>query len=216
MSLTVSSKGGGMEPAPEGQHLAICVGMYDVGTHYNKMYGKTNRKVVITWELPELRIQGGVYDGEPRQISKTYTASLNDKAVLRKDLESWRGRAFREEELEAFDLKNILGQPCLLGIIHKTKEGGGIVAKVNAVTQLPKFVQAPPAFSQPKFLDLDDNNWRWELDNGSLPEWIVRLAKESLTYQEAELQEEKAAAAALTERAVEPALLARPGDDAPF
>ena len=56
----------------------------------------------------------------PRTISPRYTASLNVKSVLRRDLSAWRGRDFTQAELEEFNLRNIVGAPCLLQVIHLT------------------------------------------------------------------------------------------------
>ena len=41
-------------------------------------------------------------DGKPFLVRRRYTASLHEKSALRKDLESWRGRAFTNVELDGF------------------------------------------------------------------------------------------------------------------
>ena len=105
MSLTVSAKtSGGMEPIPGGTYLAVCNTLIDLGDQYNEQYGKTQRKVLIGWELPDETYEK---DGETRcrQISSRYTASLDNRGKLKPDLESWRGRVFTQEELAGFDLK---------------------------------------------------------------------------------------------------------------
>ena len=51
-------------------------------------------------------------------IAKEYTVSLNEKANLRKDLESWRGKEIQPTELEGFDMTNLLGVQCTLQIMH--------------------------------------------------------------------------------------------------
>ena len=68
---------------------------------------------IFMWELPgeEIEIEGEM---KPRAISETYTNSLGEKANLRKMLENWRGRAFTQEEMDGFDLRNVLG----LSLIH--------------------------------------------------------------------------------------------------
>jgi len=105
-------------------HKAICYGVYDLGTQFNETFGNKNHKVLLQWELPEARIDIQK-DGEdlnlPRAQSKIYTLSLHEKANLRKDLESWRGKSFTATELEGFDLKNLLGVDCQLQVIHKTE-----------------------------------------------------------------------------------------------
>lgn len=191
MSLKVSRNGGAsIEPIPEGSQIGICVGLYDIGAQRDERYDKVNRKVIVTWELPEVTMQGGEHGGEPRLISKTYTASLSDRAVLRADLESWRGRAFTEEELDEFDLVNILGKPCMLQIIHNSANGGKTYANIKSVTQLYKGIPVPEPFTPLKAFDMDSDSWRWDLDHGGLPEWVVNRVKESETYKDSLHQEE--------------------------
>ncbi|MEG1997210.1 MAG: hypothetical protein RR051_02080 [Clostridiales bacterium] len=181
--------GTGFEPIPEGSHIAICVGLYDIGTQRDEKYDKVSKKVIVTWELPDVTVQGGDHEGEPRLISKTYTASLSDRAALRADLESWRGRSFTEEELEEFDLANILSKPCMLQIIH-SQNGGKTYANIKTIVPVYKGIPVPKPVNPLRAFDMDSNSWRWELDNGSLPEWIVNKVKESAIYKESQNQAE--------------------------
>ena len=74
------------------------------------------------WELPTETVE--VEDRtETRVLSKQYTCSLSDTASLRKDLDSWRGRRFTDEELKGFDLRNIVGVPCQLSITNEERNG---------------------------------------------------------------------------------------------
>lgn len=68
-----------------------------------------------------------------------YTASLSEKANLRKHLEAWRGKKFTPEELEGFSLTNILGAPCMLSVIHSDQGK----AKISSVSQIPKGMTCP-------------------------------------------------------------------------
>jgi hypothetical protein len=103
----------------------------DLGTQKNTYEGETSlkRQVIIRWELCNELMTGGDNDGKPFTVSKFYTASLHEKAGLRKDLASWRTRDFTPEELKGFNLTNILGKPCMLavGLSEKGK------AKVTSV-----------------------------------------------------------------------------------
>ena len=100
---------------------------------------KVAPKVRITWELNEM-----MSDGRPFSISREYTASIGDKANLRKDLEAWRGRPFSAEELRNFSLENVLGAPCLLGIVHKpSKDNSKVYANVGSIMALPKGMPSP-------------------------------------------------------------------------
>ena len=123
-------------PAPEGGHHAVCVDIIDKGMQPNPFKeGALQRKVDIAWQLSETRD-----DGKRFLVYKRYTASLNEKATLRHDLESWRGRPFTQAELAAFDLETVIGANCLLNIVHTpgTKDPSKVFANVAAVMPLIK------------------------------------------------------------------------------
>lgn len=171
MPLMISDSTPESTPAPAGLHQAVCAFVEDIGEEMYQDSGKWQRKVVVCWELAET-----MDDGRPWMISQRYTASLNEKATLRHHLESWRGRPFTEDELEAFDLETIRGVGCQLQIIHKPKvSGGGKRAAILAVVPLPKGVPAP------------------SIKNPEPPKWIAEtreknraaMAKRDTTRQEA-------------------------------
>jgi hypothetical protein len=123
-------------PAPEGTQQAVAVDIIDLGMLPNPFKdGALQRKVEIVWQLSETRD-----DGKRHQVRKRYTASLNEKATLRHDLESWRGRPFTMDELAGFDLESIKGANCLLNVVHKagTKDPSKVFANVAAVMPLIK------------------------------------------------------------------------------
>ena len=76
-------------------------------------------------------------------VSKEFTLSLHEKASLRKFLESWRGKGFTEQEAAHFDVSKLLGKPCMLNIIHKTKLDGNIRADISSVSPIPKGLSCP-------------------------------------------------------------------------
>lgn len=140
MPIMASAKAGtSYPPAPTGAHAAVCVDVVDMGMLKVAWGGKEKQqhKVRIIWQIDEDRD-----DGKPFQVSKRYTLSLHEKAALRKDLESWRGRSFTTEELEGFDLETLLGIPVLLNIIHNTKDGN-TYANIASLMRLPRTMQAP-------------------------------------------------------------------------
>ena len=144
MSLLVNAGNGGggdFENCPAGSFAARCYQIIDLGhqTFEWKGEAKVAPKVRITWELNEM-----MSDGRPFSISREYTASIGDKANLRKDLEAWRGRPFSAEELRNFSLENVLGAPCLLGIVHKpSKDNSKVYANVGSIMALPKGMPSP-------------------------------------------------------------------------
>lgn len=157
MGLTVKESGGSFTPCPAGTHLGVCISIYDLGTQAtpfkDENTGETKyaKQVFIQWELPgETKV-----DGTPFVIGKFYTASLNDKANLRHDLESWRGRAFTAEELEGFSLANIVGKGCMLSVVQYTKSDGNASAKVGSVMALPKGTPTPKPQNASVIFDID-------------------------------------------------------------
>lgn len=137
MGLIADNKGGSTN-VPEGTHLAICTKVIDLGTQRSELYGPRH-KVFIAWELPEVMAE---YDGEqrPAGVGQQYTVSLHEKSNLHKLLVGWRGRKFTPEEEAGFHLKNILGVPCLLSIVHSSD---GKYANVQSAVKLPTNTGVP-------------------------------------------------------------------------
>lgn len=157
MSLTVSNNGtGGFTELEPGSYLARCIRLIDIGTQAGGEYQgkkvKDKKQVVIMWELPTEIIEEGDYAGNPRTISQFYTASTNEKAKLRKDLEAWRGKAFTQDEIDAFNLIGILGVPCMLSIGHKASGK----AEVKSVSKVPKGMTCPPQILPSVAFDLSE------------------------------------------------------------
>lgn len=141
MSMIVSDSGGSFTPCPAGSHIAICIGYVDLGTQNEVFEGKqkTQRKLRVMWELCEERTA----DGKLFTTGKTYTNNLGDKASLRKHLESWRSKPFTPDELKGFNLDNIVGKPCLLTIVHKPKQDGGISDSIGGISPLHRSMPVP-------------------------------------------------------------------------
>ena len=156
--------------APAGSHVARCISVIDLGTQETP-FGEAH-KVQITWELPEEKAVFREERGEePFVLSKDYTLSLYEKANLRHDLESWRGRAFTEQELKGFDISKLIGAPCLLSVIHKTNTKGKTYANVSSVSALAKGMQCPPMINPAVEYSLSDGkNNIYE----GLPEWLQK------------------------------------------
>lgn len=157
MSLTLSSDGGGnYELTPAGTHVATCYRIIDLGTQKTNWQGqeKAQSKVLIAWELAHEKMA----DGRPFTISKRYTASLHEKAGLRKDLQAWRGRPFNDDELAAFNISKLLGVPCQLGVAHVTKDGK-TYANITAILGVSKGTQVPPLVNEKVHFDLDPKHF---------------------------------------------------------
>lgn len=127
-------------PAPEGVHQAVCADVIDLGMVLSSFVDdktgqpKQQHKVNVVWQIGDKRD-----DGKRHQLYKRYTLSLHEKAALRHDLESWRGKAFTFDELAGFDVEKLIGANCLINVQHrKSKDGTRTYANVVAVMPLVK------------------------------------------------------------------------------
>lgn len=145
--------GGDFEQPPAGTHVARCIKMIDIGTQKGEYQGKANskRQVIIGFELPTELLTEGDYAGKPFTVSKFYTASLSEKANLRKDLANWRGRDFTQQELLGFDSKNILGKTCLLSLTPNDKNK----VRITGIMSLPKGTQVPDQINPSVYFSLE-------------------------------------------------------------
>lgn len=181
MSLSVSDKGGkDFKPVPAGTHRAVCTMVVDMGVQPSSKFAP-RQKVYIRFELPDELTEWTDKDGNkhtgPMVIGKQYTASLSEKANLRRDLEGWRGRLFTEAELKAFDLKNILGAAAMIGVTHNNS-GGKTYANLATIMGLPKGMEKPAASGELITYDLDQH------DEGvfqKLPGWLQEAIKERVS-----------------------------------
>jgi hypothetical protein len=179
MGRYASDNGGGsFTPAPLGTHVARCFRIVDLGTQHGEYKGQPTRRsqILVSWELPDELIE---IEGEQRPIttSRFYTNSLGEKANLRKDLESWRGRSFTDDELQKFDLESILGKPCLLTIVG----GENGKTKVATVSGLPRGTTCPDQINDIFSLWLDE----WDEDKfESLSDGVKGIIKKSEEYVE--------------------------------
>jgi hypothetical protein len=86
------------------------------------------------------------------------TLSANEKANLRKFLESWRGKSYTAPQAEAgLPITKLHGQAALVSIEHVTTRKGRQFAKIVSIGPLPKAMPAPngdvlSAYERPKFL----------------------------------------------------------------
>lgn len=180
MSLIVKgSSGPKIAPPDAGNYAAVCVQLVDVGLQHISFEGTERdvNQVAIVWELAGETVTLGE-DTVPRTVSKTYTMSLHERSGLRKDLKSWRGREFTDDELRAFDLRNILGAPCMIQIVHKTT-ANGTYANIAGISSMPKGMPKPQALTPLLAFDADTAE---EADLEKLPTWLADKVKASPTW----------------------------------
>ncbi len=110
-------------PAPPGVHDAVCVDFIDLGIVDTPFGAK--RKVKLTFEIPA---EG---DGKPYNISKTFTASLHEKASLNHFLSKWRGKPIAIGE--PIDFRKVVGTSATLVVAQETNDAGKTFAKIDTI-----------------------------------------------------------------------------------
>lgn len=158
---------------PQGNHVARCYGMIEIGTVEEVVMGekKQMHKIMIDWELPNETTVFKEENGEqPFVYSKDFTLSMNEKSNLRKMITAWTGKTLTDKEAEDFDLTSLIGSACMLNIVHnKSKDGTKTYANLAGVTPLPKGFTCPEPYNKTRCLDFD--NWNQEVFM-SLPAWL--------------------------------------------
>ena len=155
MPIMVEGSGQEFEKPTPGLHAAVCIAVVDLGIQENNYQGEIShkRQVAIVWELDQTMTEGK-FAGERMLVSKIMTASLNEKANLRKMLASWRGKEFSEAELSGYDVEGWKGAPCMVNLVLNDKG----YAKVEGVM---------PAMGDNK---LEPNRLNY------VPQWIKDIA----------------------------------------
>jgi hypothetical protein len=173
------NEGGNFELCPEGNHIAVCVRVIDLGTQrveYKEQI-KHQRKVYIGWELTHELMQ----DERPFIIGKRFTLSSHEKSTLRKFLEAWRSKRFIDTDFGpgGFEIKNVLGAPCMLQVVHTTRDDREY-ANVESVGSLPKGQARPTAVNDLVYLSLEGD----EFDDGVFASLTERMQETIMSSPE--------------------------------
>ena len=171
------------EKPPVGMHVARCCMVCDLGIQTHEYNGeeKSLHKVRIAFELCTELQNEGEYKGLPFVVAQNYTASFHAKATLKKDLESWRGRPFTDEELQGFDLHSVVGAPCLINVVHNDSNGK-VYANIAAINPMMKGVDAPQLVTPvTKFSLAEYTNEEFE----ALPKWLQEKVNTEIPNYEA-------------------------------
>lgn len=171
--------GASIEKLENGVYTAISSMMIDLGKQTSEKFGKTQRKFMMIWTIlgEEIEINGQKL---PRTISKEYGYSLGEKSNLRKDLQAWRGVPFTAEELQGFNLLNILNKPCQLQII-KEEKNGSTYNNISSIMSLPKGTTVE-LLKDTSYFDLEDvETWK---NYDKVPGWIQEKIKKADNFTE--------------------------------
>lgn len=165
MAFIASDSGGGnFKRVPAGAYIGRCYSLIDLGTQLTTgQFGeKLQHKIRIGWELFGEDENGQPLtvdvDGKemPMTISKSYTVSLHEKSGLRRDLASWRGKDFTDEEAKGFDVQELVGAYCMVNVTT-SETNGKTYSNVAGLTPLPGALKnaKPAAVHEAVIFDLD-------------------------------------------------------------
>lgn len=167
MGLIAKNEGIEYERLEDGVYTAVSSMLIDLGVQNNERFEKKQRKFIIVWQIlgQTIEING---EEKPRVISKEYTLSLNEKSKLRADLQAWRGKAFTPEELNGFDLVNILNKACQLQIITEEKNNKPHT-NIASIMAMPKGMQVAGTDDTVYFNTYEPDTFN---NFGKIPKWI--------------------------------------------
>jgi hypothetical protein len=154
--VTAKDSGATFAPHSEGQFATLCVDVVNLGINVEQFGEQEPRevpKVALVFASGETQ-----EDGSLTLVTTEMTLSANEKANLRKFIESWRGKSYTPEQAEAgLPISKLYGQPALLSIEHVLTRKGRKFAKITSISPLPKAMPAPQTdvlgkYERPKFL----------------------------------------------------------------
>ena len=159
------------ELPPAGDTLGVCFEVFNLGMQDTTFGAKP--QAMIYFEI-DVRYTVGDYKGKRMLIgTRPYTASLSARANLRKDLESWRGRSFTDEELKGFNIKKVKGAPAILTIVHNN--GYADIAK-NGIKRAVTLAPDGKTFIPIKTFEL-------ETDPAYVPKRVLNLLEKKLVQE---------------------------------
>lgn len=168
-NMKATASGGGSVKAPAGNHMAVLIGIFDMGTQDDKFdQTKARPQVCLVWELVNEQIAGTTKN---HVVSAAVTRSLNEKATLRKWVESRTGKRIVNDE--EYDLSSELGTACMLNVVANDKG----YPRVESVAALPnmKGLTVPKPTYTPAIVSLEEYK-----AGAKIPDWAPWLFGSSL------------------------------------
>lgn len=180
-----SNSNGSFEPVPSGSHIGVLTTLADIGIQpqLNTQY-RPVPKLILTWSLPAVLTNSG----KPMSISQTFTNSLHKKSSLRSLIENWFGKVLPDDKVKTFDLKLLLGRPCMVNITH-TEKGDRTYANVRGVMPMPAGVPKPAVPNDMTYFwpnDTDESPDSISRAYSALPEWIRKKIDQQLQPEKPE------------------------------
>lgn len=124
MAIVINiNSGKDFEPVSEGVHAAVLAEVVDKGMQPTPFGEK--HKIMFVWLTDEAD-----EDGKTKFVFQSFTASLHEKATLRKAVKAIRGK---DIDGENFDIESLKGSQNQLVIQHNEAANGKVYANVQAI-----------------------------------------------------------------------------------
>jgi len=177
MGIMAKETGSPRELLPTGNVQGVCYGVIELG-HREGRFG-TKHEACVLFEIPSLRYEDEDKVDRPKGINKFYSITLHPDSNMSKDLSSWRGKAFTEQEKAGFDITNLIGANCLLNIAHAQKQDKSMKDLIASITPLMAGMNKLQPENKTVDYSISDHGFNFE----GVPDWAVKMIKESAEYK---------------------------------
>ncbi len=151
--MTLTSESSTRVNAPEGTYPVLCVDFVEQGMKQTAFGDK--EKVQFVFETPHRHPEYA----RPLTVASSANVSFNEKATLRKFMESWRGKKYTEAEVKAgVDPEQGIGRPALVTVEH-VQSGENTYANITAIMPLPDGMTAPTPSGEYERVKDRDGGW---------------------------------------------------------
>ena len=173
--------------APAGTHIARCYKMIHVGERDYEYQGEPKKKnsLWVYFELPnELAVFNDEKGEEPYSVNIEYNHVPYETAKIMKHINSWRGKALSPQEIDDFDVSTLLGQPCMITIVHNTSAANGkTYANIAGISGLPKGIECPAQVNPSYTFDYNEN-FDWTKMDKNIPQFLQEIMKQTPEWNE--------------------------------
>lgn len=171
------------DPVPKGSHVARLYSIVHIGTVKFSYQGKEAEadKIRFTFELcDEKKVFKEGEEARPFSISREFTYSMSPRSKLRPFIEGMVGTAMHDDDAYNLDPEALLGNACLLNVVHIEKNGA-VYADIASASPVPKSMEAsvPPLFNEQKLVDVEASDLA---DIDALPDFLRDKVKSTVEF----------------------------------
>lgn len=156
-------------------YLAVIVGIYEVGQHYNEKYKNYSHKLIFQFDVPSVTDT----EGNPRQLSKWLTPGSKKGCAFLEFFGGLDNRTYSADDVGEIDPTVYLGQCCQIRVTVNEN----LKNKVEAVMTLPDGIPAPKTQTPLFYYSVEEHGFsgkQWD----ELPDWVREIVEKSEQYQQ--------------------------------